>query len=337
MRPLILTLAIAATGAGVFQILGLPLPLLLGPMFFCLLAALAKAPLKGIPRISEAMRTVLGVAVGSSITPELMGRLDTMAASVAFVPIFVIVIGLIGYPYFRRLCRFDPPTAYYAAMPGGLQDMLVFGEEAGGNPRILSLVHATRVLAIVAILPFLLTAIWGLTFASMPGERAAEIPPAELAIMAASAVIGWLGARRLSLFGASIIGPMVVSAVASLSGLIESRPPGEAILLAQFFIGLGVGVNYVGITLQEVRTVLAAALGFCVILSGLSVMFAEAAHHFLDAPIVEALLAFAPGGQGEMVVLAFAAGVDLAFVVTHHLVRLVVVILGAPLVGRWLR
>ena len=34
-----------------------------------------------------------------------------------------------------------------------------------------------------------------------------------------------------------------------------------------------------------------------------------------------------------MAVLALVAGADVAFVVTHHLVRLVVVIVGAPLVG----
>jgi uncharacterized membrane protein AbrB (regulator of aidB expression) len=38
-----------------------------------------------------------------------------------------------------------------------------------------------------------------------------------------------------------------------------------------------------------------------------------------------------------MVVLAFVSGADLAFVVTHHLVRLIVVILGAPIAARWLR
>ena len=32
---------------------------------------------------------------------------------------------------------------------------------------------------------------------------------------------------------------------------------------------------------------------------------------------VEALLSFAPGGQGEMVVLAIVAGADVAFVVTR--------------------
>ncbi|GIR84006.1 MAG: hypothetical protein CM15mP85_06300 [Rhodobacterales bacterium] len=47
---------------------------------------------------------------------------------------------------------------------------------------------------------------------------------------------------------------------------------------------------------------------------------------------VEAILSFAPGGQGELVVLAIIVGADLTFVVAHHLLRIFFVILGAPIV-----
>lgn len=46
---------------------------------------------------------------------------------------------------------------------------------------------------------------------------------------------------------------------------------------------------------------------------------------------IEGFLAFAPGGQAEMTVLAIVAGADLGFVVIHHLARLTLVILGAPI------
>jgi uncharacterized protein len=331
------TMIAAVAGAVLWYALGLPLPFLLGPMFACLAAALLKVRLRGAPMVSDAMRTVLGVAVGTSITPDLVDRIGSMALSVAFVPPFVIVIGLIGYPYFRRICGFDPATAYYCAMPGGLQDMLLFGQEAGGNLRALSLVHATRVVAIVSIMPLLLMLVWGLELAAAPGEAAASIPLQDLALMVVCAAVGWKGGERIGLFGAAIIGPLVIAGVASLAGLIENRPPAEAILVAQFFIGLGVGVKYVGVTTEELLRVVGAALGYCVLLALLSVVFAETIYLVGAAPQVEALLAFAPGGQGEMVVLAIVAGADMAYVVTHHLVRLLVVIIGAPLVARWLQ
>lgn len=336
-RLQIATLAVAAGGAIVWFLLGLPLPLLLGPMFACLIAGLLKVPLRGTPVVSDSMRTVLGLAVGTSITPDLVDRIGSMAISVAFVVPFVVLIGLAGYPYFRRICRFDPPTAYFSAMPGGLQDMIIFGQEAGGNLRALALVHATRVVAIVSIMPMLLASIWGLELDEIPGEPAGSIPLRDLLLMAVFAVVGWKGGERFGLFGAPILGPIIVSATASLAGVIENRPPAEAIMVAQFFIGIGVGVSYVGVTTEELRRIVGAALGYCVLLAVLSVVFAETIYFLGVAPQVEALLAFAPGGQSEMVVLAIVAGADMAYVVTHHLVRMIVVILGAPLVAHWLR
>lgn len=330
-------LAASVAGTAVFYALALPLPFLLGPMFGCLLAALAGVNLRGFAPVALSMRIVLGVAVGTAITPKLIDRLPEMVYSVALVIPFTALIGLIGYPWFRKVCGFDHPTAYFSAMPGGMQDMLAFGEEAGGNVRSLSLVHATRVLAIVSLAPFLLQAVWGVSLTGPLGASAADIPLAELAVMAAAGALGWMGARAVGLFGAPIIGPMLATAAVSLAGLVEHRPPAELLLAAQFFLGLQAGAEYVGVTMRELRHDVASALGYCLLLAGISLVFAEIVITIGAAPPIEAFLAFAPGGQSEMAILAIVAGADLAYVVTHHLVRLVVVIIGAPIVGRMMR
>ena len=339
LGPLALTLALGVGGAGLFALMGWPLPFLLGPLFACLLGALARLPLRGTGKMGAAFRTVLGVAVGTSITPDLVGRLPEMAYSVALIPFFVLIIGSIGYPFFRRVCGFDHATAYYSAMPGGLQDMLIFGEEAGGDVRALSLIHATRVLVVVTAAPFLLTTVWGVGLTNPVGEPMADLPLHEMALMVFAAWAGWKIAARAGLFGASILGPLILSAALSLAGFIEHRPPAEAILAAQFFIGIGIGEKYAGVTWPELRRDVLAGGAFCLILGVLAVLFAEGVSAAGFAPKIEAFLAFAPGGQAEMAVLSIVAGADLAFVVTHHIVRIVVVITGAPVVarltGRW--
>ncbi len=334
LRALGVTVLLGAAGAGVFVAMGWPLPFLLGPLFACLFGALARVPLSGMGQVGVAFRTVLGVAVGTSITPDLVGRLPEMAYSVALIPLFVLMIGLAGYPFFRRVCGFDHATAYYAAMPGGLQDMLIFGEEAGGDVRALSLIHATRVLVIVSIAPFLLTSVWGVELTNPVGEPAADIPVVELMLMVFAGLVGWKIGERVGLFGASILGPLILSAALSLGGFIEHRPPAEAIIAAQFLIGIGIGEKYAGVTLPELRRDVLAGGAFCLILGALAVMFAEGVALAGFAPQIEAFLAFAPGGQAEMAVLSIVAGADLAFVVTHHLVRIIIVIMGAPVVAR---
>ncbi|RYG89539.1 AbrB family transcriptional regulator [Loktanella sp. IMCC34160] len=302
-------------------------------MAFCLAGALAHLPLKGFGKISVAARTVLGVAVGASITPAVISELPRMAVSVALIPLFIGLIALIGVPFFRKLWGFDGPTAYYAAMPGGLQDMVIFGTEAGANPRVLSLVHATRVLIIVTLAPFILSHFYGVGLTNPIGAPAADLPLHELLIMVAAAWIGWKGGERIKLFGASILGPMIVTAVLSLTDVIHARPPAEAILVAQFFIGCGIGVQFLGVTWRELTRVVAAGIAYVMVLAILAAGFSGLVTAMgLGAP-VEAFLAFAPGGQAEMTVLAIVTGADLGFVITHHLTRIVIVIIGAPVLA----
>ena len=49
---------------------------------------------------------------------------------------------------------------------------------------------------------------------------------------------------------------------------------------------------------------------------------------------METVLAFAPGGQAELTVLAVIVGADLSFVIAHHVLRIFIVIMGAPVAAR---
>lgn len=334
MMRVAVTYAIASCGVAGFHAVGLPLPWLLGPITACLVAALFGARMQGISVLNNAMRSILGVTVGATFTAALVISLAGMWTTLIFVPAMVVLIGVVGVPYFQRIWGFDFATSYYSAMPGGLQDMLLFGEEAGGDVRALSLIHATRVMVIVVALPFILKGYWGVDLSNPPGAPATTLPLSQLALMVFAGLAGWQIAKRVGLFGASILGPMILAGILALTGVLQHRPPAEAICAAQFFIGITVGTKYSGVTGEEVRRDVAAALGFCVILLMLSVVFVEIIRIFALAPPMEAVLSFAPGGQAEMTVLALIAGADVAFVIAHHVVRIVTVIVGAPIAAR---
>lgn len=331
------TIVIGLIGVLAFRTLQLPLPWLLGPLFACLVAAIAGVKLRGLHLASELSRTALGVAVGASITIALVARLETMLLSILLIPIFVFAIGLIGYPFFRRIGGYSPATAYYAAMPGGLADMLVFGEAAGANVRTLSLIQVTRVLAVVSILPIFLGHQYGIDLTNPPGAPLKNKSLDQIALMIGCALLGWWVAKRIGLFGPAILGPLILAAIASLSGYLTVRPPAEAIIAAQFFIGIHVGAKYTGITSDELRHDILAGLGYCFLILGVTALFCLLLVGLDIAPALETLLAFAPGGQAEMALIALIAGADMAHVVAHHLVRIITVIFGAPLFFRFLK
>ncbi|MEM0978167.1 MAG: AbrB family transcriptional regulator [Pseudomonadota bacterium] len=323
-------------GVVVFFALNLPLPFLLGPISACLLAALFGLKMQGIKILNDGMRSILGVAIGASLTPAVLYGMLAYWPTLSLMMVQTTLIGGIGLFYFYRVCGYGFQTSYYSAMPGGLPDMVAFGEEAGGNVRTISLLHATRVTLIVVGLPFLLKTVWDVDLSNPPGPPIQSVPQHELALMAFSAIFGWLAAKRIGMFGATILGPMIVAGFFAVIDMIHSRPPAEVVWAAQFFIGMMVGVKYTGITWEEVKRDIAAGTGFALAIYAITALVLTVIVMNDLAPTMDALMAFTPGGQAELLVLSIIVGADLPFVIAHHVLRLSTVVVMAPSIARWL-
>lgn len=337
IRHQIATFSVAAIGVAAALLLGLPLPFLLGPLSATCIAALLGLHMVGFRATEKPLRAILGVAAGAAITPAVVERVPHFALSLSLIPVFLLIAGLIGYSFFRHVCRYSPATALYAAMPGGFQDMLAFGEEAGAHVRTLSLIHASRLVIVVSLIP-LLTSIFGQAdFTGQAGPSSSSLTPQDWLLMAIACVLGWKVAERMGVFGGAILGPLALAAAFSLADLLHARPPSELLLGVQFLLGASIGARFVNITLREVTTIVLAGVAYALVLGILSIGFAIAAHHLVDLGWLDVLLAYSPGGQGEMAVLALASGADLLFVVTHHILRFAIILTTAPIIFRFLR
>ena len=333
MRHQVSTIALCLLCGLILNSIGAPLPFLFGSLAGCLIGALLGMNLKGIPICSTISRTVLGVAIGTSLSWALVLAIPNYLATLVLIPIYVVLIGLCGIPYFYRIFRYDLPTSFYASMPGGLQDMVIFGIEAGANPRALSLIHATRVLVLVTAAPLALVYFFDLDLNRPLGEPIVALPTSELAMLFGIGILGWQVCKRIGMFGASVLGPLLFSAPLALAGILTHRPPQEAILVSQFFIGLGIGVHYRGITVAELKRDILAALGYIFILATIAIGTMIIASEFSTLRDADVFLAFWPAGQAELAVLSLAAGSNLGVIVLHHLVRIILVIMGAPIIS----
>ena len=77
--------------------------------------------------------------------------------------------------------------------------------------------------------------------------------------------------------------------------------------------------------------------GAAVIMLLITLLFGGALNALTGYALVLLLLAFIPGGFTEMSLIALAMGVDPAFVVTHHSVRVFLVVLIALPAFTWLK
>jgi membrane AbrB-like protein len=332
--PFLLALALGTLGGWIFARLHLPLPWMLGAMTAVTIAAIAGIDV-AMPRwLRTACITVLGVMLGASFTPAVVARMGEWIATLLALVVWAAVNGGAGWWYFRRWARFDRVTAYFAASPGGLNEMTLVGGQMGGDERTISLVHATRVFITVFTIPIWFQFHGGL--ASTTDGRAfvglLAVDPIDYAVLGASAVIGALGAARLGLPAAAVLGPMILSAIVHLAGVTDSSPPTLIVSAAQVVVGATLGCRFVGFPLGLAGRTIGHGAVVGLVMIAITVAFGMLMARLTGLPLAAIILGYAPGGLAEMSLVAIALAVDAAFVATHHIVRIILIVTCAPLV-----
>jgi uncharacterized membrane protein AbrB (regulator of aidB expression) len=107
--------------------------------------------------------------------------------------------------------------------------------------------------------------------------------------------------------------------------------------LAQLVIGSSVGARFSGTPVALIGQTLLLGAGATVIMLLITLLFGGALSALTGYALVLLLLALIPGGFTEMSLIALAMGVDPAFVVTHHSVRVFLVVLIALPAFTWLQ
>ncbi len=319
-----LCLAIGTAGGSVFWALGLPLPWLIGAMLTTTAATLAGVRLAVSSWLRAAMLAVIGILIGSAFDQELLGSVHRWLWSLAALPVYVVVIATAVMAYLRRVARFDPATAYFSASPGGLSEMVLLSERYGADARRTGLVHTLRVLLLVTAIPFIVEQL-GL---SVPRpEVLAEGPTfvETLFLLLTGAAGAWLGSL-VRLPSAALLGPLLASAFVHVTGWSTTQPPDLLIALAQVVVGASVGARFSGISVREVLATLGHGLVITALMLALSAAFAAMIHPLAGIALLPLLIAYVPGGVAEMALVALALGIDPAFVTTHHVVRILLVV-----------
>lgn len=338
--PVLLALAIGLVGVMVLQFLHAPMPWLIGSLLAIIVASrFSSLPLASPKRFSAPARAILGLVVGSAFKPEILHYLGDFLSSLVLVFPFVIVTTVCGMWYYMKVVKFDLHTAYFSAIPGGLLEMATLAESFKLDLYKVVLTQSSRLLFMVLLFPFIIQYCLNtpLSSKSISANTLMQTDMMDLVWIVVLAVVGYKGALKLKIPGGTLIGPMVLGALAYGVGLIHSRPPVEVINAIQLLLGTTVGFAFVGVTCKEMAKVLMHTLGYFLILVVVSVGFISLVSWMTDFPVLSILLAFAPGGQSEMNLIAIVIGANLPYVALHHIVRLFLVIGIAPVLIRFVK
>ncbi|WP_425305603.1 AbrB family transcriptional regulator [Alloalcanivorax marinus] len=329
--PLLRSLMVGTVGGVLAAHIGLPLAWMLGPLVANLAASIGGARVAVPENLRLAFLGVLGLVLGSRMTPELVARLVDWPISGALLLAGVAASTSVVAAWFRR-CGFDPVTAWFSAAPGAMTAMIMMGEASGGDPRRVAISQSLRIILVLLILPPLF---W--LYEGVDGGRGDNAAPhfENLWLIAMLPLLIPLG-NRLRIPTAALMLPLVVSGLLSGFGVASLRMPDWGMNLMLLVLGCAIGSRFRGLSLSLLRRHLLESFVATLLSLLILALFAELVHQAIEVPRDVALMAMAPGGIGELAILAVALNLDPMFVAFHHLLRIVALMLVAPLWAKYL-
>jgi membrane AbrB-like protein len=340
---LALTLVVGAAGGLGAQALGLPLALLMGSLVVTgIIAAAGWRPLGRAILLPTRLRAsfipVIGVSIGGAFTPAVLAEAPRWGASLLALLVFIPATHALAYFIYRR-GGLPRTAAFFGSVPGGLIETIQLGEEAGADPRLLTVLQFLRLILTIIAVPLMFWLVTGSAVGSASGVTmaASAVPLSlrEVVVLLLAGGLGFLVARALRFPAAIMTGPVLFSALAHAFGLVHGVPPGWLVGVTQVVVGCGLGARFAGVDHGMMRRAALLAGINAVAALVLAFGFALALHALVGEPIAAVFLAFAPGGLAEMSLIALSLNMSVAYVTVHHVARIVLSVTVAKIGARW--
>jgi membrane AbrB-like protein len=320
-----LALALCVAGGGVFSLLRLPLPWMLGPLLAMAAANFAGADLRAPATARPLGQIVIGTALGLYFTPAVTRQMVTYWPILIAAALFAVLLGVLGAWTLSRTGGTDRTTAFFASVPGGATEMTLLGERFGARPDRVALAQSLRIVAVVLLVPFALTysGVHG-TDTYLPAPLPFSAGGLALLLVLCSLAGGLLNLARVA--NAFMFGPLAVAAVLTAFGAELSSVPTILSICAQVALGCALGARFERRSLSSAPRYVAGVLASVLIAMSASLLFAVLLAWISGLPWPTLVLAMAPGGLAEMCITAKVLELGVPLVTAAHVVRIFVLI-----------
>jgi membrane AbrB-like protein len=330
------TMLIAAAGGITFVFLGIPAGLVSGSVLAVAIAALFGRPMNVPLPLARACFLMTGILLGAVVTPETLRGVATWPLSIALLAVATVCMIVATTSYLRFVHGWDEISAFLGASPGAMAQVLVLATEFKADLRGVAIVQVLRVLLVTIGLPGGL-ALFGLAAGSViavpqppGGSSLVELVVLVAVSAATSALMIWL---RFP--GGLLFGSMAGSGILHGTGLVHAVLPWWLGSSAVLVLGAVAGSRFTNTSFRVVLDYLGAALGSFAVSVSVGAIFISIVTAFLPFPIADVVIAFAPGSQDQMMLLALALHLDPVYVGAHHLARWLVVTFSIAAFSRY--
>lgn len=327
-RQVVSTLVLAAAAGALAASLHVPLPWMIGPLFAVAGARMCDIDLRPLPGGRQSGQWAIGAALGLYFSPEVVAQLGLHAPLVLAAALGSLAVGMVCALIMRRLGGVDAATAFFAALPGGASEMANLADRHGGAVDRIAAAHALRVMLVVSLLPF------ALTFAGVQGSDlyvplVREVDARTFPLLVGASLLGVAAFKLLRIANAWVLGPLLGVAVATLAGVPLSALPAWVVNGGQLLIGCALGCRFSRAFFRAAPRFMAVAALIAVLSIVLSFALAALLGQWSTVPLPTLSLATAPGGVSEMCITAKVLQLGVPLVTVCHVLRVVVLTVGA--------
>ncbi|WP_298610781.1 AbrB family transcriptional regulator [uncultured Thiothrix sp.] len=336
LTTILFTLSLGYLGAGLAQVVHLPVPALLGSGILLSLVAFTRLPLSMPTLMRNIGFTILGCSMGSSITPEMLAKISQWPLSLLGLALTVIAMMALSTWVLSHYFQQPKNTALLASTPGALSTVVALASDGKGDLGTVVVFQSLRLILVMASFPLIIHAL-GLQGSmpidvKQPAALAWHTVPAVLLTAFATALM----LDKIKLPAAYILSGLILSGTGHVGGWLSGNLPSSLVTLGFVIIGCVVGTRLKGMKLSELRSLSLAATISVILSSLIAAVGAAMMASALDLPFGQVWIAYAPGGIEAMAALALALHYDPAYIAAHHLSRIVAITLLMPLVARLL-
>jgi membrane AbrB-like protein len=319
---------------GLFEVVGLPAALLLGPMIAGIVLATSGGSIRA-PRLPvQVAQAVIGCLVARAITGDIvLAFLKDWPLFLGVVLVIVATSSALGW----AMARYEVmpgTTAVWGTAPGAASVMFVLAGAFGADARLVAFMQYFRVVC-VAGLASVVARLWiGPAAAASPVVWFPPLAWADLAATVAVVGAGVAAGYWRALPGATLLLPMVAGALVEGSGLAHLALPPWLLAVCYALLGWSVGLGFTRAILRHARRALPqvflATVAMIAVAGALAFILVEAAG--IDP--LSAYLATTPGGMDTVAVIAASSAVDVSFVMALQTVRFLIVLFAGPPLAR---
>ena len=326
LAPRLPTLGLAAAGGWLFWLVDAPLPWFFGALFAVAGANLLGWRISG-PRGSRQLGQIfIGTTIGLYFTPAVASIVLAHLPWMILVAAVSIAFGGLGAVFVARFAGLDRATGFFGNIPGGMAEMMEFGDRFGARPVPLALSQLTRVTIVILSIPPALTLL-GQTGDDVFVPLARTVDLGWLVFLLGAATATSLALNRIGMPNSWMLGSAVLAGSLTVFSIELSAMPREILGIAQILIGIALGERFDRSAMRSAPRVIVGSAAATVVMMAASVLLALLIADRTGMPGAALIAAAAPGGLAEMSLTAAVLNLGVPLVTAYHIVRIVLITL----------